>query len=140
MYTGFSRDISLSFDILVGSRIELFSIYDKLNYLGSIMAPDYSEGGFMRGNIVQLTVGDYINDVYGVLEGIDYSFPDDSSWDIAKNDDGKTDENSAELPLLINVDGFSFKPIHNFIPSTVSSRSNPYNSNSSRFISNVPID
>jgi hypothetical protein len=134
-YTGFSRDISLSFDILVGSRIELFSIYDKLNYLGSIMAPDYSEGGFMRGNIVQLTVGDYINDVYGVLEGIDYSFPDDSSWDIAKNDDGKTDENSAELPLLINVDGFSFKPIHNFVPSTVSSRSNPYNSNSSRFIS-----
>jgi len=70
-----------------------------------------------------------------VLEGIDYSFPDDSSWDIAKNDDGKTDENSAELPLLINVDGFSFKPIHNFVPSTVSSRSNPYNSNSSRFIS-----
>jgi hypothetical protein len=134
-YNGFSRDISLSFDILVGSRIELFPVYDKLNYLGSIMAPDYSEGGFMRGNIIQLTVGDYINNMYGVLGGINYSFPDDSSWDIAKKDDGEIDENSAELPLLINVGSFSFKPIHNFVPSTVSSKSNPYNSGNSRFIS-----
>jgi len=134
-YNGFSRDISLSFDILVGSRIELFPVYDKLNYLGSIMAPDYSEGGFMRGNIIQLTVGDYINNMYGVLGGINYSFPDDSSWDIAKKDDGEIDKNSAELPLLINVGSFSFKPIHNFVPSTVSDRSNPYNSSNSRFIS-----
>jgi hypothetical protein len=89
----------------------------------------------MRGNIIQLTVGDYINDMYGVLGGINYNFPEDSSWDIAKNDDGKTDENSAELPLLINVSNFSFKPIHNFVPSTVSSKSNPYNSGNSRFIS-----
>jgi hypothetical protein len=99
------------------------------------MAPDYSESGFMRGNIVQLTVGDYINNVYGVLNGITYSFPGDSSWDIAKKDDGEIDENSAELPLLINVSNFSFKPIHNFVPSTVSSKSNPYNSGNSRFIS-----
>jgi hypothetical protein len=134
-YSGFSRDISLGFDILVGSRIELFPTYDKLNYLGSIMAPDYSESGFMRGNIVQLTVGDYINNVYGVLNGITYSFPGDSSWDVAKKDDGEIDENSAELPLLINVSNFSFKPIHNFVPSTVSSKSNPYNSGNSRFIS-----
>ena len=134
-YNGFSRGISLSFDILVGSRIELFPVYDKLNYLGSIMAPDYSKGGFMRGNIIQLTVGDYINNVYGVLDGINYSFPDDSSWDIARKDDGEIDENSAELPLLINVSSFNFKPIHNFVPSTVNSKSNPYNSGNSRFIS-----
>jgi hypothetical protein len=73
--------------------------------------------------------------MYGVLGGINYSFPDDSSWDIAKKDDGEIDENSAELPLLINVGSFSFKPIHNFVPSTVSSKSNPYNSGNSRFIS-----
>jgi hypothetical protein len=137
-YNGFSRDISLGFDILVGSRAELFPMYDKLNYLASIMAPDYSKSGFMRGNIIQLTVGDYINDVYGVLSGINYSVSQESSWEIAKKDDGGKDENTAELPLLINVGGFSFKPIHNFVPSTVSSTSNPYNTDRSRFISLGP--
>jgi hypothetical protein len=137
-YNGFSRDISLGFDILVGSRAELFPMYDKLNYLASIMAPDYSKSGFMRGNIIQLTVGDYINNVYGVLSGINYNISQESSWEIAKKDDGETDENTAELPLLINVGGFSFKPIHNFVPSTVSSTSNPYNTDRSRFISLGP--
>ena len=137
-YGGFSRDISLGFDILVGSRAELFPMYDKLNYLASIMAPDYSKSGFMRGNIIQLTVGDYINDVYGVLSGISYSVSQESSWEIAKKDDGEKDENTAELPLLINVSGFSFKPIHNFVPNTVSSTSNPYTTNRSRFISLGP--
>ena len=118
-YNGFERDISLSFDVLVGSRIELFPTYQKLNYLASIMAPDYSEGGFMRGNIVQLTVGDYLNDVYGVIGGFNFDIPNESTWDIARNDDGSVDENSAELPTLINVNSFSFKPIHNFVPRTV---------------------
>ena len=118
-YNGFDRDISLSFDVLVGSRIELYPTYDKLNYLASIMAPDYSEGGFMRGNIVQLTVGDYLNDVYGVIGGFNFDIPEESTWDIARNDDGTVDKNSAELPTLINVNSFNFKPIHNFVPRTI---------------------
>lgn len=116
-YGGFSRDISLSFKVHVASRAELFPTYQKLNYLASLMAPDYSAGaGFMRGNIIQLTVGDYLNDVYGVITGFGFDITTDSNWDIARNDDGSVDENSAELPTLIGVNSFNFKPIHNFIP------------------------
>ena len=130
-YGGFSRDIGFSFQVHVGSRAELFPVYNKLNYLASVMAPDYSSPGFMRGNIVQLTVGDYINDMYGVITNFNYNIPDDSPWDIARKDDGTTDPNSAELPMLINVDGFSFKPIHNFVPRVVKDFENP----ESKFIS-----
>lgn len=130
-YGGFSRDIGFSFQVHVGSRAELFPVYNKLNYLASVMAPDYSSPGFMRGNIVQLTVGDYINDLYGVITNFNYNIPDDSPWDIARKDDGTTDPNSAELPMLINVDSFSFKPIHNFIPRVVKDLKNP----ESKFIS-----
>lgn len=119
-YKGFNRDISFGFDVFVHSRYELFPVYKKLNYLQSIMAPDYSEGGFMRGNIVELTVGDYLNNVPGVITGFNFNIPEESSWDIARNDDGTVDDkNSAELPTLINVESFSFKPIHNFVPKTV---------------------
>lgn len=131
-YGGFTRDISFSFKVHVASRAELFPVYNKLNYLASIMAPDYSNPGFMRGNIVQLTVGDYINDTYGVITGFSFNIPEDSTWEIGRKDDGTKDkDNSAELPLLINVDSFSFKPIHNFLPRTVRNFDNP----ESRFIS-----
>jgi len=130
-YGGFTRDISFSFQVHVGSRTELFPVYNKLNYLASIMAPDYSDPGFMRGNIVTLTVGDYINDMYGVITGFTYNLSDETSWEIARKDDGTIDENTAELPTLISVDSFSFKPIHNFLPRTVKDLNNP----ESRFIS-----
>lgn len=130
-YGGFTRDISFNFKVHVGSRAELFPIYNKLNYLASIMAPDYSNPGFMRGNIVTLTVGDYINDMYGVITGFSYNLSDETSWEIARTDGGAVDSNAAELPTLINVDSFNFKPIHNFIPRTVKDLDNP----ESRFIS-----
>jgi len=130
-YGGFSRDISFNFKVHVGSRAELFPIYNKLNYLASIMTPDYSNPGFMRGNIVTLTVGDYVNDMYGVITGFSYDLSDETSWDIARTDGGAKDSNSAELPTLISVNSFSFKPIHNFIPRTVKDLNNP----ESRFIS-----
>lgn len=130
-YGGFNRDLSFSFKVLVGSKAELFPTYQKLNYLASVMAPDYSDPGFMRGNIVQLTVGDYVNDLYGVITGFTYSIPDESPWDIARKDDGTVDPYAAELPQLIDVTGFAFKPIHNFIPRTVRDLTNP----ESKFIS-----
>ena len=118
-YGGFTRDISFGFKVHVQSRAELFPVYQKLNYLTSILAPDYSTGGFMRGNIVQLTVGDYINNMYGVITGFSYDITEDATWDIARNNDGTIDEHSAQLPMLVSVSGFSFKPIHNFIPRLV---------------------
>jgi len=130
-YGGFTRDIGFNFKVHVASRAELFPTYQKLNYLSSIMAPDYSAPGYMRGNIVQLTVGDYLNDVYGVITGFNYNITDEATWDIARNDNGTIDQNSAELPTLINVDSFSFKPIHNFVPQKASDPSNPQ----SKFIS-----
>ena len=133
-YQGFDRSISLGFSVYVHSRIELFPTYDKLNFLASSMTPDYSSGGFMRGNIVQLTVGDYLNDTYGIIDNLTYDISQDSPWEVAKKDDGNDDGETAELPLLINCT-MNFKPIHNFVPRIVGN-GNPYgNTNDSRFIS-----
>lgn len=130
-YGGFTRDIGFGFKVHVGSRAELFPMYNKLNYLASIMAPDYSNPGFMRGNIVTLTVGDWINETYGIITGLSYSVPDDATWDIARKDDGFVDPDSAELPTIIDVNSFSFKPIHNFVPRTIRNLDDP----ESKFIS-----
>jgi hypothetical protein len=116
-YNGFSRSINLSFKIFVQSIQERKAIYQKLNYLQSTLAPDYSTAGIARGNILRLTVGDYVTDLYGVLETLTCEIPTDSNWDIGRDAQGKLD--GLQLPQLINVTGFSFKPIHNFLPRRV---------------------
>ena len=123
-YGGYDRSISVGFRIYVHSRAELFPVYNKMNYLASIQAPDYSPSGFQRGNIVYLTIGDYLVNTPGIMEGIEYSFPEDSQWEIARNNDGTPDPNAAELPLLVDA-SFTFKPIHNFLPRTVTDLSSP---------------
>lgn len=120
-YNGFNRDISFSFEVPVLSSLEQSSVYSKLNYMASCMAPDYTTGGFMRGNLFKLTVGDYITDLPGILTGISFDINDEAGWDIDRSYDG--DESKTwVMPKLISVGGFKFKPIHNFIPQTVNSK------------------
>jgi len=121
-YGGFSRDLGFSLQVPVMSKDEQSAVYSKLNYLASLMAPDYTQGGFMRGNLVKITIGDYIINLPGIIRGISFDFPDEGTWDIARTDTGEKDPNSYILPRLIDVKSIKFTPIHNFIPQTVSDK------------------
>lgn len=115
-YGGFGRSISLAFKAAVQSRQEQFPLYQKLNYLASLTAPDYSGNGFMRGNLVYLTVGDWLVDVPGVLKGMSLGIPNESPWEIARDRVGARQNDIAQLPFIVEVSGFDFAPIHNFVP------------------------
>jgi len=141
-YNGFNRDISFNFKVPVLSLFEQQSVYSKLNYLASIMAPDYTDGGFMRGNLIKVTIGDYLVDVPGVVTGFTFAPNEDAGWDVARTtsktsldkqgkyitppttgglspDAVNNDSGGYIMPRLIEVSGFQFKPIHTFIPSKV---------------------
>tara|TARA_R110000803_G_scaffold31500_1_gene70227 strand:- start:4971 stop:7268 length:2298 start_codon:yes stop_codon:yes gene_type:complete len=120
-YNGFERSISLSFTIAAQSRAELIPIYEKLNILASFMLPDYSNQGLMQGNILTLTVGDYVVDQAGVCDGFSLDLME-GTWEIALDDDGNKIYNSEkvkELPHIIKVSGFKFKPIQNFVAKKI---------------------
>ena len=127
-YNGFDRKVSLSWTVVAQSKAELIPMYQKLNYLASVCAPDYSDLGYMRGNLVELTVGGYIFNQPGIITSLTYDVPQESPWEIAipssetstdsSNTSGFLSDNSVkELPHMIKVTGFQFIPIHNFIPS-----------------------
>jgi hypothetical protein len=108
------------------SKQELIPMYQKLNYLASVCAPDYSSEGYMRGNLIELTVGGYLYKQVGIMQGIQYSVPQESPWEIGINSDSvstegfdskRSDDSVKELPFIINVGGFTFKPIHDFVPN-----------------------
>lgn len=116
-YGGFTRTISLSWMVAAQSKEELIPMYKKLNYLASQLAPDYSPNGYMRGPLVQLTIGGYVYEQPGFITSLTFDLAETTPWEIGINDKGDFDGTVKELPHMINVTGFSFTPIHNFIPA-----------------------
>jgi hypothetical protein len=116
-YGGFTRKISLGWTMAAQSKQELIPIYQKLNYLASTLTPDFSKTtGYMRGNLAQLTVGGYLYEQPGIIEGLTYTIEESSPWEIGIDRNGESDNNVKELGHIIKVTGFSFTPIHEFIP------------------------
>ena len=123
-YQGFDRSINLSWTVAAQSKEELMPMYKKLNYLASVCAPSYSDDGYMRGNLIELTVGGYLFNQVGIMKGIQYTVPMESPWEIAIpdtqtiNESGVlSDKSVKELPMIIKVSGFQFIPIHDFVPA-----------------------
>jgi hypothetical protein len=115
-YEGFSRKVSLSFVVAAQSKQELIPMYKKLNYLASQLAPDYSKFGYMRGPLIQLTVGGYFYEQVGILNNLTFDITEETPWEIGIDDTGDYDPSVKELPHIIKVSSFSFTPIHSFIP------------------------
>ena len=129
-YEGFTRDVSFSFQVVAQSKPELSIMYQKLNYLQSTLAPNFSENGFMRGNIHQVTIGGYFFEQPGVITSLNYTMPTESPWEIGipssnqsiSDVGGNTyrDPSVKELTHIINV-SVQFKPIQRFLPQTIGS-------------------
>tara|TARA_Y100001972_G_scaffold59205_1_gene72539 strand:- start:3629 stop:6436 length:2808 start_codon:yes stop_codon:yes gene_type:complete len=115
-YKGFGRSISMGFKVYATSQAELIPMYKKLNFLASGLAPSYSSGGFMRGNLSRLTVGGYLYNQLGFIKGLTYTIPNESTWEIGIDNTGEIDSNVKELPHMIDVGSFTFQPIEEFIP------------------------
>ena len=127
-YKGFDRKISLSWTVAAQSKQELMPMYQKLNYLASATAPSYSKAGYMSGNLISLTIGGWCYEQVGIMNGLTLDVPTESPWEIAIPDgpDGgivgegvnkiKSDNSVKEMPMIVKVSGFTFTPIHNFIP------------------------
>ena len=105
-YQGFDRSIAFAFRVYAGSDEELIPMYNRLNALVSQVYPDYSSDGIMRAPIIRMTIGDYINRMYGFLESVDLSVANDYAWET---------KDYRQLPKIVDV-SVKFKPILNELP------------------------
>ncbi len=123
-YGGFDRTFSLTWTVYAQSKAELIPMYQKLNFLASLLAPDYGTNGFMKGNLIELTVGGYLFNQPGFITSLTYTAPEDTPYEIGVvnspplsiGGEGEQDLSVKELPYRINVSTFNFTPIHNFVP------------------------
>ncbi len=129
-YSGFGRTLSLDWTVAAQSKQELIPMYQKLNYLASVCAGDFSDVGYMRGNLISLSVGGWFQEQIGIMQGITLDVPGESPWEIGITDANNltsigtgdkareinSDPSVQEMPMIINVTGFTFIPIHDFVP------------------------
>lgn len=128
-YQGFNNTVSMGYTVVAQSVNELSIMYQKLNYIKSTLAPNYSDNGYMRGNIHRLTVGGYFYETPGIIESLTYTIPNDTTWEIGipSKESGIVedlggisvrDPKVKELPHRIEV-SMTFRPIYKFLPETV---------------------
>jgi hypothetical protein len=111
-YTGFSRDVSLSFDIYATDRDEVKPIYRKLNALAGYTAPTYNPKSIaMEGPWMRLTIGDLYRQQPVVLTSLSYTFAMDAPWEINLEDD----DEMMQVPLKIGVQ-CSFNMVSDHLP------------------------
>jgi hypothetical protein len=85
VYDGFTRKINIGFKVAALSAVEMEPMYQKLNFLMGNLMPDYNNN-LMRGPLVKMTVGNWIDGQPGILNNISYTIPQDSPWEIGLGD------------------------------------------------------
>ena len=75
----------------------------------------------MAGNLVTMTLGGWCYEQPGFITSMNLNISESSPWEIAipENISGESIENDGsvkEMPHIVQVQGFSFTPIHNFVP------------------------
>jgi len=92
-------------------------MYQKLNYLASSVTPQYTDKGYMTGNISKLTVGNYVKEQYGKIDSVSFEIPEESPWMVGENTDFMNTR-MGEMPFIIKVQ-MRYTVIHNFRPELV---------------------
>lgn len=125
-YGGFGRDIQFGFKVAASSKAEMMPLYEKLNILVGSTAPSYVGTGFMRGQYVAVTVGDYLINQTGFISSISFDWSTDYIWhsdgmnDFDESDDqnlqpGQEKPKAKNLPTILDV-SVSFTPVHTMTP------------------------
>jgi hypothetical protein len=138
-YKGFSRGVRFTFKVHAQSRAEMKSIYQKLNYLATSLAPDYTNG-YMKGNLIRLTIGDYLYAVPGFISNLDYTIPEEGSWEIGLTEpENGVDSGVLETPMYLEV-SVAFTPIHDFVPQLSADKANALITRAKNGIENPYLD
>jgi hypothetical protein len=115
VYSKFKRSVSFNLRIPCFNRTQLFEKHRALGQLASTTAGRYSgETNALGGVLLRLNVGSYLVGEYATLNSLNYTVPDDTTWDITPE---------ARLAMYIEA-SFSFNIVHQklpqYIPSTKS--------------------
>jgi len=81
LYSGWDRNINVSFRVPIMSRLEIQPVWNKLNILGSLTYPRYASSGF-TGLFVKVTIGDLYNQQPMYIQSLDLDWDNETPWEL----------------------------------------------------------
>lgn len=114
IYESTTRKSSISWKVVALSQIDLLRIYEKLDYLASLMYPKYKET-FMEPTILKLSVGNWFRETPVIMDSLTYDIDPETPWDIDITQTQIGAKAAQELPMYVNVSA-EFTILHNNIP------------------------
>jgi hypothetical protein len=115
IFDTYNRQISFNFKVAALSAPEMEIMYQKLNFLASNAAPDYSSQNLMRSPLMKITVGNYVYRELCIMNNLTFTIADETPWEIAIDEPEGIGKLMYELPMILDVH-VSFTMIHNFLP------------------------
>lgn len=95
-YTGIERSVTFNFKIFSLNKDEHKIVWDKLNYLTSLVYPQYYfSNSSVAPPFISFTLGDLYKNKYSFIESLSYTFDDSTPWEI--------EEKNYRLPMIIDV-------------------------------------
>ena len=111
-YTGYSRTLTVNFDVVATDRDELKSIYRKLNALAGYTTPTYDPNSIaMKAPWMRITVGDLFLQTPVVMTSLGYTYAVDHTWEINIEEDPEM----FQVPHKVGV-SCQFNVISNYLP------------------------
>jgi hypothetical protein len=115
-YGGFTRNLTLNVKVVVNSIIELFPVWQRINYICTACKPSNyttaADGGIMNRFMVppmfMLTLGDMYRDQPVLFTAITVNVPDDAAWETL-NEDNYTEQAWDYLSKIIKASSMSLK-------------------------------
>ena len=114
IYKSTNRKTSISWKVVALSQIDLLRVYEKLDYLASLMYPRYNST-FMKPTIHKLSVGNWFRNTPVIMESLTYDIDPETPWDIDITQTKIGAEYARELPMYVNVKA-DFIVLHDNIP------------------------
>lgn len=105
-YQGFSREVNFKLTVAAQSKQEMMPLYQKLNFLASSLHPDYSSGGFMRGNLHKLTIGEWFYRMPGILKSMNISIDNNYPWEIKYTEPETSKFQTSDFPTNVTPSNY----------------------------------
>jgi len=94
VYQNTDRSVSFNFRVVPKTKQEFPVLLEKMNYLVGMCYPSYTEGERMITPFMRLTLGDMFVNVPGLLDSVNVTVEDSSTWEL---------EEGLQFPHYISV-------------------------------------
>ena len=132
VYSKFKRSVSFNLQIPCFNRTQLFEKHRALGQLASTTAGTYDnrsgKTNALGGVLIRLNVGNYLVGEYATMTNLNYSIPNDATWDITPE---------ARLAMYIEA-SFQFNIVHQTLPQYEPSATARGNSKEAGFFGYLP--